>query len=84
MFSYTFSFRSLTSAQIAKMELESIGIYAQLERAPKAISKQGCGYILHVRAAEGARTADCLRQRQISYQKVFRTFHNGTVEEASL
>ena len=46
MFVYDFSFRSLTAAQDGRSVLQDTGIPSQLLRAPKAISEQGCGYVL--------------------------------------
>ena len=82
MFVYDFSFRSLTAAQDGRSVLQDIGIPSQLLRAPKAISEQGCGYVLEVSDFEGAQAAEMLRRRGIGFRRVFRRYDNGAVEEA--
>lgn len=83
MFFYEFTFRSLTAAQQARNVLATGGIGAELLRAPQAIARQGCAFVLRVWAGNGARAADLLRAWQTRFLRVFRVYENGDVEEAA-
>ena len=81
MFLYAFSFRSLTGAQTGRDVLSFSGIAAELSRAPKSIAVQGCGYVLEVLEADGARAAQVLREHGVGYRRVFRLYEDGAVQE---
>ena len=82
MFLYAFSFRSLTGAQTGRDVLNVSGIAAELSRAPKSIAVQGCGFVLEVLEADGARAAQVLREHGVGYRRVFRLYDDGSVQEA--
>ena len=82
MFLYAFSFRSLTGAQTGRDVLSFCGIASELSRAPKSIAVQGCGYVLEVSEADGARAAEALQSHGVGYRRVFRLYEDGAVQEA--
>src|SRR5699024_3056452 len=58
MYDYYFTFRSMTQAQRAVGVLQQAAIYAVLERTPRAISPQGCGYAVKVLRGDVYRAAN--------------------------
>lgn len=84
MFVYEFTFRSFTAAQSGRNVLRQLQIDAELLRAPKSLSEQGCGYVLRTQAAEGARTAEALRAWNVPFVQIYRCFPNGVCQEAEL
>ncbi len=84
MFSYDFSFDTLTAAQTARAVLASYYIPVKLLRAPRSIAVRGCGYVLRTAGRDGARSADLLRQNGIYFSNSFRVLPDGTMEEAGL
>ncbi len=84
MFFYEFTFRSFTAAQSGRNVLQQLQIPAELFRAPKALSEQGCGYVLRTNAADGARAAEVLRGWEVPFVQIYRCFPNGVCQEAEL
>ncbi len=76
-----FSFRSLTAAQSGRGVLLEQGIGALLSRAPKSISELGCGYVLQVAEADGARALAVLRHWGIGFRRIFRQLEGGSLQE---
>lgn len=84
MFQYDFTFLSLTGAQSGRNVLHMQGIGAKLMRAPAQIASQGCAYVLQVEGRDGIRSAEALRYYAGGFQKSFRVFPDGRIEEAVL
>ncbi len=84
MFSYLFTFRSLTAAQSARNDLYRAGIETRIQRAPQEVSSLGCAWAVHVPAADGRRAAALLRAALRPISGVYRLHPNGYLEEAAL
>lgn len=84
MFIYAFTFRSFTAAQSGRNVLQQLQIDAQLQRAPKHLTAQGCGYVLRVQAVDGARAAEALRAYGAQFVQLYRCFANGVCQEAEV
>ena len=84
MRSYYITFRSVTFAQRGESVLRKGGISCSLQRTPKWMEEQGCGYCLHIRSGEIASAVDQLRQNKIPFRKVYIRFPEGQVEELTL
>lgn len=84
MRSYYITFRSVTFAQRGESVLRKGGISCSLQRTPKWMEEQGCGYCLHIRSSEIAAAVEQLRQNKIQYRKVYIRFPEGQVEELTL
>ena len=84
MFSYEFTFLSLTLAQSGRNALHSQGIGAKLLRAPAQLAAQGCAYAVQVQGRDGVRAAEVLRYYAGGFQRSFRVFPDGRTEEAAL
>lgn len=69
---YLIMCRSITSAQRAERLLERSLIHAAAVKAPKALTRSGCGYAVRIRA-DADRALTILRSNQISIGKVYLT-----------
>jgi len=77
------TFRSVTLAQRGERVLNRGKISCQLQRTPRWMEEQGCGYALRVRGDDVARAVELLRGSGIQFRKVYRQ-QGGAVEEAEL
>lgn len=84
MFSYLFTFRSLTAAQSARNDLYRAGIETRIQRAPQEVSSLGCAWAVRVPAADGLRAAALLRAALRPVSGTYRLHPNGYLEEAAL
>ena len=66
------TFRSVTYGQRAQRLLERAGIGCVLQRSPRWMEQQGCGYSLRLREEDCARGTDLLRSNGVSFRKVYR------------
>lgn len=81
---YYVTFRSVTFAQRAEGVLIRAGIPCSLQRTPKWMEEQGCGYCLRVPYQRGMDAAAVLRQAQVNFRRIYLKRENGTVEEAAI
>lgn len=84
MRSYFVTFRSVTFAQKGESALRNTGISCALQRTPRWMEAQGCGYCLKVRPQDGKQAVDVLRQKQVPFRKLYLQQEDGTVEEIVL
>ncbi len=78
------TFRSVTPAQRGERVLKSVGILCHLQRTPRAMEEQGCGYCLKLSCGNVPEAAAILRQQQIPYQRVYFYRPGGKFEEMRL
>ena len=78
------TFRSVTFAQKGERVLQKAGIDCTLQRTPKELSKQGCGYCLRLRAKDVMNAVELLRENQVSYGKTYVLKGDGRPEERVL
>ncbi|MEA4964289.1 MAG: DUF3343 domain-containing protein [Oscillospiraceae bacterium] len=79
---FLITFRSMTQAQSGQRALQSKAISAVLQRTPKSVAVQGCGYSLSVGTQQQLLYAvQELRARGILYSKVYRKTDRGALEE---
>ena len=84
MKSYFVTFRSITYAQKGESVLRGAGIRCTLQRTPRWMEEQGCGYCLRLRMDQVNNALELLRQRQVPYRKVYLRMENGDLEEVRL
>ena len=65
------TFRSVTPAQRGETLLRREGIPATVQRTPRILAEQGCGYSLRINGAHLQRAAELLRQKGITYRKTY-------------
>lgn len=79
---YFITFRSVTYAQQGERVLKGNGVRCALQRTPRWMEEQGCGYALRVYAAEIEPVTALLRERQIPTRRVYLQKADGQLEEA--
>ena len=75
------TFRSVTFAQRGEELLRKNGIFCILQRTPKWMEKQGCGYCLRLRQKDYEQAATLLRQNQVLFRKVYLRDDSGEIKE---
>lgn len=84
MMSGFITFRSVTFAQRGEAALQQAGIRCAVQRTPRWMEEQGCGYCLRIRQADGKEAVQRLREQQIAFRKVYMRREDGAVEAVSL
>lgn len=74
------TFRSVTPAQRGETVLRREGIPASVQRTPRSLAEQGCGYSLRVPCSQLPKAVEILRQKGIVYRKTYH-MHGSTPEE---
>ena len=78
------TFRSVTPAQRAEILLRREGIGCTLQRTPKALADQGCGYSLRLRCDRLTEAVEWMRRQGIVYRKAYRITESGRPGEILL
>lgn len=78
------TFRSVTLAQRGEKVLKKKNIRCQLQRTPRWMEEQGCGYCLKMGCQEMPAAVEMLRDQNIDFRKVYRQQTGGNVEEVAL
>ena len=73
--------RSLTYAQRTAQVLERVGISGSVQRAPKLISKEGCGYCVRVPERWLTDALTVLRREGMAPKQVFLQTADGEYSE---
>ena len=78
------TFRSVTPAQRAEGILRRAGFECSIQRTPRWMEEQGCGYSLRVRCQDAPQCVLLLKENQVSFRKIYLKRDNATVEEVVL
>ncbi len=78
------TFRSVTPAQKAEKIMRRAGVDCALQRTPRWMEEQGCGYSLRLRHGAVQRATEILRENGISYRKIYLQRENGVFEELGI
>ncbi len=78
------TFRSVTFAQRGEAVLRKAGLGCSLQRTPRWMEEQGCGYCLKLRASDAPLAVLRLREQQVPFRKVYKRLENGAVEEVAV
>ena len=81
---YYITFRSVTFAQRGEKVLEGAGVRCSLQRTPKWMEEQGCGYSVRVRCQDVPAAVQLLRDAEVPFRKVYLLRENGRPEEMHL
>ena len=65
------TFRSITPAQHGQRILRQAGIDTILQRTPRYMEQQGCGYCLRLRPEDRQRAIELLQSNRINFRKVY-------------
>ena len=75
------TFRSVTHAQRGEGILSGAGIRCAMQRTPRWMEEQGCGYCLRLRRQELDRARDLLERNGIRFRKIYRSDERGELVE---
>jgi len=78
------TFRSVTPAQKGEGVLRRAGVDCTMQRTPRWMEEQGCGYSLRLRHGAAQIASDLLKENGVSYRKIYLQRENGTFEELGL
>ena len=78
------TFRSVTPAQRGEGLLRRTGLDCSIQRTPRWMEEQGCGYSLRIRCQDIMPALELLRANDISFRKVYLRRENGKMEELAL
>jgi len=84
MKTYFVTFRSVTFAQRGESVLQKAGIGCNLQRTPRWMEAQGCGYCLRLSVREAAKAVALLRQKQVPMRKIYLQLEDGDIQEVQL
>ena len=76
--------RSITPGQRGEQALRRAGISCSLQRTPRWMEEQGCGYCLRLRTADILPAVRLLRAEQVPFRRVYVQGHDAEVEEVHL
>ena len=78
------TFRSVTPAQRGEMVLKRAGVACSLQRTPRWMEEQGCGYSLRLRVSQATAAAELLRSNNVPFRRAYLQREGGLVEEMDL
>lgn len=78
------TFRSVTPAQRGEGALRKAGLECTIQRTPRWMEEQGCGYSLRLRCRDINMAAELLRERGIPFRKLYTVREDGKMEEMHL
>lgn len=78
------TFRSVTYAQRGEALLRRSGFDIVLQRTPKWMEEQGCGYCLRLPVGELGAAARLLRVNAVSFRRAYLRREDGMLEEWKL
>lgn len=81
---YYITFRSVTFAQRAEKVLTGAQVRCSLQRTPRWMEQQGCGYALRIWAQEPDTAVELLRQNKIPMRRLYLQGIGGELEEMRL
>ena len=81
---YFITVRSVTYGQRAESVLRKGGLHSSLQRTPKWMEEQGCGYCLRLRAEDIMPAVRLLRSAQVPFRRVYEQEQDGEIREVRL
>lgn len=81
---YYITFRSVTFAQRGEQIISRSGMRCTLQRTPRWMEEQGCGYALRVWAKEITPAVELLRQGKVPLRRVYLQMDDGQLEELEI
>ena len=81
---YYITFRSVTFAQQGERILQSAGIRCTLQRTPRWMEEQGCGYCLRIWTEDVSRSVEVLRKNRVNMRRVYVQKGDGQLEAVEL
>ena len=76
------TFRSVTPAQRGEGLLRKAGLECSIQRTPRWMEEQGCGYCLRLRQRELVRARELLMKNGVQLRRTYRVDERGELVEA--
>lgn len=84
MKTFYITFRSITLAQRGEKALRRAGLRCTLQRTPRWMEEQGCGYALRLNAEDPGDAVAALRAQGLPLRRVYAMLPGGQAEEVPL
>ena len=81
---YYITFRSVTPAQRGERMLRKMGLGCILQRTPRWMQENGCGYCLRLTTDRIGEAVQILERAGVPYRKVYLLHPEGNTEEVNL
>ena len=81
---YIVTFRSVTPAQRGERLLHQMNFSCSLQRTPRWMEAQGCGYSLRINGEQIQQAVQLFREKKVPFRKAYRVDDNGRTEELTL
>ena len=81
---YYITFRSVTFAQRAEKLLNTRDIHCDLQRTPRWMEAQGCGYALRIRTREPETVVRLLKNHNVPMRRIYLQREDGELEEMTV
>ena len=81
---YIITFRSVTPAQRGERLLRQMEIACTLQRTPRWMEAQGCGYSLRIHTEQIYPVIGLFREKKIPFRKAYRADDGGKTEELAI
>lgn len=81
---YYITFRSVTFAQRGEKLLSAGGVRCTLQRTPRWMEEQGCGYALKLWSRDPAAAVALLKENRVPLRRVYVQGGDGQLEEMTL
>lgn len=78
---YYITFRSVTFAQRAERLLDGADFHCSLQRTPRWMEEQGCGYALRIWTMEIRTAMELLRRERVPMKRLYIQGKDGQLEE---
>lgn len=75
------TFRSVTPAQRGERLLRRAGVDCSIQRTPRWMEEQGCGYSLRLRHRDLLQAVSMIREGSVPFRKVYLQSEGGSFEE---
>ena len=75
------TFRSVTPAQRGERLLRRAGVECSIQRTPRWMEEQGCGYSLRLRHRDLLQAVELIRDGEVPFRKVYLKGEGGSFEE---
>ena len=78
------TFRSVTFAQRGESVLRQAGFFCTLQRTPRWMEEQGCGYCLRIKPELLPAAVEALQRKQVPFRRAFAQNEDGSREAVQL
>lgn len=84
VFVYLITFRSVTYAQRGERVLSRAGERCALQRTPRWMEEQGCGYALRIWVRDMDAVLEIMREDNIPLRRIYLQGQDGVLEEVTV